>query len=134
MVTEGDRGKKKAKKSFSQSRSRARVISEWRGAVDPPDPERNLSNASDWVERLLKKAGLADGVEIQAIRASWREITDEFIAANTEPVSLKNGVLSLRVVQPSMRHHLMQSRLQLKKNLQEKLGNTVIKDLRIQLG
>ncbi len=130
----GDDRLEPRKASKPINRRRAEVISEWRGAVDPPNPERNITNAGAWIDKLMEQVGLAEGLEIEEIRSTWRKITDDFIASHTEPVSLKKGVLCLRVVQPSMRHHLMQMQGQLKKKLQEKLGEKKIRDLKILLG
>ena len=58
----------------------------------------------------------------------------EFIAAQTEPVSLENGVLTLRVLQPSMLFHLEQSRGEILARLRKSLGGTKLTKVRLTIG
>ncbi|HCQ32432.1 MAG TPA: hypothetical protein DIV54_02955 [Verrucomicrobiales bacterium] len=52
----------------------------------------------------------------------------------TEPVSLRNGKLTLRVIQPSMRFHLEQTKKDLLKRLQQELGANTIREVHLVLG
>ena len=56
------------------------------------------------------------------------------IADQTEPVSLRKGCLTLKVLQPAMRYHLEQLKPQLLKKLKSELGEENIKSLRLTVG
>ena len=124
------RGRGKSSRDFL----RARVLEQWRGIGPPLDPEKNVSKAGDLLSGILAKLQLEEGIEESKLRGAWREVAGEFVAAQTEPVSLQKGVLTLRVLQPSMRFHLEQSRAQILQNLQQALGKNKIREVRLTIG
>jgi len=137
----GDRGRRRRHVSggrgarrHSRDTARARVLREWRGADEPLDPGRNISRAGDLLRQVLGGLRLEEGLEEDRLREAWREIAGEFIARHTQPVSLRNGRLVLRVLQPSMRFHLEQSRVQLLERLREHFGAGTIREVRLGIG
>jgi len=64
-----------------------------------PDPRRNIRPASDFLDSIIKEVGAKEGVEHQVLIDSWQKIAGDFIAKNTEPISLNKGILVLKVVQ-----------------------------------
>ena len=113
---------------------RAQVLREFRGAGEPLDLERNMTTPADLLSGILKGLRLTEGIEESRLRKAWLEVAGEFVARQTEPVSLRLGVLTLRVLQPSMRFHLEQMRAQLLRRLKQKLGAKMIRDVRLVLG
>lgn len=130
------RGLKKRSSRFQsgQDRVRARVLRDWRGAWEPLDLNRNVSSAGALVESVLADLRLNEGIEESRLRGAWREVAGEFVAKHTEPVSLRDGLLTLRVLQPSMRFHLEQSRGELRTRLQSRLGRKTVRDVRLTIG
>lgn len=113
---------------------RAEVLREFRGAGEPLDLDGNMSTPADLMGGILDGLRLSEGVEESRIRDAWSEVAGGFVARQTEPMSLHQGVLTLRVLQPAMRFHLEQSRGQLLKRLKKHLGPKIVSDVRLVLG
>ncbi len=113
---------------------RARILREFRGVGEPLDLSQNVSKAGDLLAGILQSLQLREGIEESRLREAWHDVAGEFVARQTEPVALRQGVLTLRVLQPSMRFHLEQSRTQLLKRLQQCLGPGTIREVRLTIG
>jgi len=113
---------------------RAQVLREFRGVGEPLDLERNMSTPADLLGGILQGLRLTEGIEESRLREAWLEVAGEFVARQTEPVSLYQGVLTLRVLQPSMRFHLEQTRAQLLRRLKQRLGSRMVRDVRMVVG
>ena len=61
-------------------RRRSRVLMEWRGLPDVPNPTRNQHATAALVPKLLAKLGLANRLRDEDIAASWRTIAGDFAA------------------------------------------------------
>jgi hypothetical protein len=127
-------GGPRGRKPSAREAQRARVLAQWRGIGPPLDPNENVSRAGDLLSEIFAKLRLEEGIEESQLRGAWREVAGEFVAAQTEPVSLQKGVLTLKVLQPSMRFHLEQSRGQILQNLQQALGKGKVRDVRLTIG
>lgn len=103
-------------------------------AFKSPDLNRNITQPKDFVESIIKQAGIKEGVDKDTLIDSWKEIAGEFIASNAHPQSLNNGILTLRLVQPSMKFHLEQAKPQLLRKLQQSLGKKIIRQVRFNIG
>lgn len=115
-------------------RFRTRILSEWRGCDEAPDLQSRVNRASAFIDAILRSAGLAEGIQEQELKAAWREIAGEFIARHTEPASVKNGVLVLRVTQPAMRFQLEQTKSMLLGRIRESQGTARIKSIKFTIG
>ncbi|MBK1792543.1 DUF721 domain-containing protein [Persicirhabdus sediminis] len=113
---------------------RAKVLSEWRGVWERPDPRRNLHTPKEYVESLLKNAGIDQGFDQQKLESVWQSVAGEFVAKHARPESLKHGILVLHVVQPTMRFELQQQSGRLLRNLQRDLGKNVVRQIRFKIG
>ena len=122
------------RKTTRQETLRRQVRREWWGADDPLNLEENVRRAADCVADILRKAGLSEGMEEGHLRAIWSEVTGEFVAKCSEPVSLKRGCLTIRVTQPAMRFHLEQIRGSLLAKIQQAAANQKIQSLRFSVG
>lgn len=110
------------------------LVSDWLGCEKPLNFNKNVSTAGDLVDEILRKQFLADSLDEEEVKAAWKEIAGEFIGANTEPVSAKEGSLILRVTQPAMRFHLEQMKPELLQRIRERFGEDKIKSVRFSLG
>lgn len=116
---------------------REEILEEWRGCEEPIDLQAGIHSTSELmaaVMRGIRAAGAADGLDEVEVRATWKELAGDFIARHTEPVSVKGGVLVLRVTQPSMRFHLEQMKPLLLGRIQERLGADRLRAVRFALG
>ena len=113
---------------------RAQVLREFRGVGEPLDLEANVSTPADVLTDILKDLRLTEGIEESRLRGAWSEVAGEFVGRQTEPVSLNKGKLTLKVIQPSMRFHLEQSKKDLLQRLQQKLGRDTIREVHLMLG
>ena len=110
------------------------LMREWLGCDKPDDIGANVSSAAALVEGILKSQFFADGINEEEVKAAWKEIAGDFIGANTEPVSVKEGHLVLRVTQPAVRFHLEQLKPELLKKIQARFGKDKVKSIRFNLG
>jgi len=110
------------------------LVGEWLGCEKPLNPNKNVSAAGDWVDEILKRQFFAGSLDEEEVKAAWKGIAGDFIGANTEPVSVKEGHLVLRVTQPAMRFHLEQMKAELLGKIRERFGKDKIKSVRFTLG
>lgn len=116
------------------SSMRADVVRQWVGAGRPLDLEKNVTQASSHLEAILEGIGISGGLEEERVKEAWSELAGELVARQTEPVSLRKGCLTLKVLQPAMRYHLEQLKSSLLRRLQNELGETNVTSLRLTIG
>lgn len=61
------------------------------------------------VSEYLERLGLAERLDEEEVRAEWLAIVGPFLAQHSQPSSLKRGVLTVTVLQPSVRFELERS-------------------------
>ncbi len=113
---------------------REEILREWRGCDEALDLNEGVHPAAEFIAAILRGAGLEDGLQEDQVRSAWKELAGEFIARHTEPVSVKNGHLVLRVTQPAMRFHLEQMKPMLLTRIRAQLGEERIKSVKFTLG
>lgn len=113
---------------------RKEILREWRGCDEVTDLNAGISTAEKWIRNVLKSIGAGDGLDEELVRSTWKELAGDFIASHTEPVSVRNGHLVLRVTQPAMRFHLEQMKPMLLTRIREQLGEQRIKSVKFTLG
>lgn len=122
-----------AKESRLKAIRRA-ILREWRGGDEPDHPDNRLHQPQEFLSSILRIAGATEGIDEERLRGMWKEIAGDFVARHATPASLKNGCLTLQVLQPAMRFHLEQSKAVLLKRLQDAAGADVVKTLRFAVG
>ncbi len=120
--------------SKQQRKARARILIEWLGGLNPPDPARNIHQPSEFVDGLLKSIGVSDGVDEAHLKEVWASVAGQFVAQHTVPESIREGVLVLRVLQPTMKFHLQQMNGKLLENLHCELGKDTVKKVVFKIG
>lgn len=113
---------------------RADIISQWVGAKRPLDLNKNISEAAAHIEAILESIGIRGGLDEERVKEAWSSLAGELIAKQTEPVSLRKGCLTLKVLQPAMRYHLEQLKPGLLRKLQSELGEENVTSLRLTIG
>jgi len=134
MGSKGPYRQKLSKGEKLHFHAKQQSLRDLQGVFGIADTSRNVKSAGDFIGSIIKEVGAREGVEHQKLLDSWQKIAGDFVAKNTEPVSLNHGVLMLKVVQPSMRFHLEQLKMKLLKNLQQDLGKSLIKQVKFVLG
>ena len=113
---------------------RADIIGQWVGASRPLDLNKNITEASTHLETILDGIGISGGLEEERVKEAWASLAGELVAKQTEPVSLRKGCLTLKVLQPAMRYHLEQLKSGLLRKLQKELGESNVTSLRLTIG
>jgi predicted nucleic acid-binding Zn ribbon protein len=126
-------GSQKEKK-ITRKNMRADIVGQWVGAKRPLDLNKNISRPSDHIEAILESIGVRGGLDEDRVKEAWSTLAGELIAKQTEPVSLRKGCLTLKVLQPAMRYHLEQLKPGLLRKLQNELGADNVLSLRLTIG
>jgi len=122
------------KKPSLARRIREEILLEWRGIEEPTDLNAGIHLAEKFVTAILRAAGAEDGLHEDQVRETWKDLAGDFIACHTEPLSVKGGVLILRVTQPALRFQLEQMKPMLLTRIRIQLGEDRIKSIKFQLG
>lgn len=136
---DGQKGRRRRRSAGSKryghaKRVRKQLLTEWRGGVDPPSPLRNIHQPDEFLSGLLKSVGLSDGIDEGRLKESWSRVAGDFVSKHTVPESVRNGVLVLRVLQPTMKFHLQQMSGKLLENMKQELGEGVVKQIMFKIG
>ncbi|MBR9978246.1 MAG: DUF721 domain-containing protein [Bacteroidetes bacterium] len=84
------------------------------------------------LRRVLREEGLERGIREQHVLQKWEEIVGPAIAANAEPLRLRNGVLWLHVVDAAWRQELSLMRQELVTTINTTLGENIVTDIRLR--
>lgn len=111
------------------------MIAEWRGLYEPkPRPDR-LKAAAELLPALMQKLGLRERLHEKDVMEAWSEIVGDFIAAHSAPMSLRDGTLYVRVLQPALHYELEQiSKTEILRKLKKRFGARTIRDVRFRVG
>ena len=104
------------------------MLEEWRG---PPE-SRSLASVHPCLGALknYRKLGLSERLNEQEIRSAWREIVGDFLAAHSVPVSVRDGVLVVQVIQPAVRYELDRSwKRDIVRKLQARFGAKAVREV-----
>lgn len=124
-----DSGLRSEKSLSSLEWMRALTLKQWRHGDPVKDPVRNIHHAGDFIDKLLEEIGIRGEVEEKQLLDAWVSVAGDFIAKNSKPESLKNGVLVIRVVQPALRFQLEQMKGKLLNNLKRELSEVPVKTI-----
>lgn len=111
-----------------------RVISEWRGCEEPWDLNKGLHKPDEFIQSLLESTGADQGIHEESLRNSWNDLVGGFVASQTQPVSLKHGLLLIRVTQPALRFQLDRMKPDLISRLSSILGKDLVQTIRFTHG
>jgi predicted nucleic acid-binding Zn ribbon protein len=114
---------------------RTRVLTEWRGLPQaPPKPDRTIAVA-DGVAKLMQTLGLGERLRAEAVIAAWQEIVGEFVAKHSTPRQLKDGVLTVSVLQPTMHFELERNwKREILAKLKTRFGARVVREVKFRIG
>ncbi len=114
---------------------RASVIAEWRGLPEPKQKPDRFESTAGLLPKLMQRLGLKERLNESDVIEAWAEIVGEFIAAHSAPVSLREGVLCVRVLQPALHYQFEQiSKADILRKLKQRFGPKIIRDVRFRVG
>ena len=82
------------------------------------------------IKTFLNKHGLKKGVNQNTAIVLWGEVVGEKISKNTEAISVEHGILTVTVSNPTWRQELVFKQREIIKQLNTKLGQNTIKEVR----
>jgi predicted nucleic acid-binding Zn ribbon protein len=113
---------------------RARVIAEWRGLEEPLPKKERCSPVGDILQKLLPRLGLGERLGEEEVREAWSGIVGDFLASHATPVGLSGGVLSVQVLQPSVRYELERNwKGRILGKLQDRFGKKCVREIRFRI-
>ena len=114
---------------------RALAIAEWRGLpANRVRPDR-WQVPGELLLGLMQQFGLSERLHENEVIDAWKVIVGDFIAAHSQPMSLRGGVLFVRVLQPALHYQFEQiSKAEILRKLKQRFGAKVIRDIRFRLG
>jgi predicted nucleic acid-binding Zn ribbon protein len=83
----------------------------------------------------LQRLGLRERLHENEVIETWTQTVGQFLAAHSTPVSLRDGILFVRVLQPALHYELERvSKAGILRKLKQRFGGKVIRDLRFRIG
>ena len=120
---------------MSPDQLRARVLAEWRGLPEVPFARDTARPIGDPLAKVMKSLGLSERLHEEEVFHAWREIVGDFFAKHSSPHRLKEGVLYVHVLQPTVHFELERVwRRDILVKLKKRFGPRVVRDMRFRLG
>jgi predicted nucleic acid-binding Zn ribbon protein len=114
---------------------RAAVIQEWRGLPEKKARPDQWETPDVLLPKLMLKLGLKDRLRESEVIDAWSSIVGEFIAGHSAPVALRERVLYVRVLQPSLHYELERVvKTEILRKLKQRFGARTIRDIRFRVG
>ena len=114
---------------------RAAVIAEWRGLPERKSRPERCQIVGDVLPKLMQRLGLSERLHETEVIEAWANIVGDFIATHSAPVSLREGVLYVRVLQPALHYELEQiSKPAILRKLKQRFGGRTVRDVRFRIG
>jgi len=113
---------------------RQRVLADWRGYGEVGERPDKTASIAGVLAKILPKLGLNERLTEQQMMEAWRDIVGDFLALHSIPTALSGGVLTIRVVQPSVRYELDRSwKREILKKLQARFGPGIVREIRFRI-
>lgn len=114
---------------------RAAVISEWRGLPERRVRADRFQSTANLLPKMMERLGLRERLHEVEVVEAWHQIVGEFIAAHSAPMTLREGILYVRVLQPALHYELEQvSKIDILRKLKQRFGAKTIRDIRFRVG
>jgi len=116
-------------------RLRAKVIAEWRGLPEQPLPKDSARPIREPLGKLMQALGLGDRLREDEVKGAWSGIVGDFLANHSEPVALRDGILIVRVLQPTLHYELDRVwKPRLLQKLRKRFGVRTVRDIKFRIG
>lgn len=112
---------------------RRRVLEDWRGLPEPRERPDRCVRVGDALKKLLPRLGLTERLNEQEVQSTWRDIVGDFLAEHSVPVSMREGVLIIQVLQPTVRYELDRTwKPEILRKLRARFGARTIREIRFR--
>lgn len=113
---------------------RLKILEEWRGLPEVVEKKDSCSPVGDLLQKLMPKLGLSEMVAEEQVREAWSDLVGDFLSRHAVPCGLSGGVLSIQVLQPSVRYELERHwKPKILAKLQERFGKKAIREIKFRL-
>jgi predicted nucleic acid-binding Zn ribbon protein len=114
---------------------RARVIAEWRGLPETPFPKDTSKAVGGVILKVMDSLGLKERLREEEVLKAWGEIVGEFVALHSHPQRLRDGVLTVHVLQPTVLYELDRVwKRDILGKLKARFGVKTVKELKVRIG
>ena len=114
---------------------RARVIAEWRGLPQTPLAVDRAVPVSDTIAKVMQVLGLKERLKAEEVIAAWKEVVGEFVARNSAPRQIQDGVLYVSGLHPPLHFELERVwKRDIVEKLKKRFGPRVVRDVRFRIG
>ena len=114
---------------------RKQALAEWRGYREETRPADKGRAVSATLVQVMRDLGLADRLHEAQVLDTWKEIVGDFLATHSCPSALRDGVLYIQVLQPSVHFELDRNHKRLVlRRLKDRFGEKTIREVRFRVG
>ena len=114
---------------------RAAVIAEWRGLPEKPVRRDRWQAPADLLPKFMQQLGLSERLRETEVMEAWKDTVGDFISTHSTPTNLRDGVLVVRVLQPSLHYQFEQiSKAEILRKLKQRFGTKIIREIRFRVG
>ena len=114
---------------------REKVLAEWRGLPQKAPPADRTVSMADGLKKVMHGLGLDERLNETQVLQCWKDIVGEFIAGHSCPSRLKDGILYVQVLQPTVHYELDRVwKPEILKKLKKQFGAKVIREVRFRTG
>ena len=82
-------------------------------------------------EEMIKSYKMKDHFKVEQIKTLWKEVVGEYISNHTEKLVIKKNILYVKIDSPELRNELQYAKTKLIQNLNYKIGETYITDIKL---
>ncbi len=114
---------------------RARVLAEWRGLPQTTAQPDRTAALGDAIRKVMTGLGLKDRLHSEEVLRAWHEVVGEFVAKHSSPQQLKDGVLTVRVLQPTVHFELDRVwKREILAKLKQRFGPRTVREVKFRIG
>jgi predicted nucleic acid-binding Zn ribbon protein len=122
------------RKITPEQRIRHRLLSAWRGLPEPPLINYPANKLGSVLDKVVKDLGLADRMRLEEVLSAWKTVAGDFVSRQTKPETCVKGVLTVRILQPTVHFAMLQEKPRLLEKLNQHLGAGKVKDIKFRHG
>ena len=93
---------------------------------------KNSTLLSSAIDDLTSRLGYRETINAQMAIIVWEEVVGEKIVKVTSPVSIKKGILKVKVKNPTWRNELSYCKEEIRRKLNKAVGEPVVADIRFE--
>lgn len=94
--------------------------------------KNNQETLGEVIERMLKVYRLKSGLTEINLKSNWRQIVGPVVSDRTEDVILRGSKLIIKINSAAMRQELHYQRSDIMRNVNEHLGEAIVKEVLLQ--